>query len=83
MAVDVRPGRALRLGKPQRLFAFSDPPLLLRCAPSRCYAVAPDGQQFYGLRQAPSAPIPPVSQIHLVQNWTEELKARVPSGLGR
>jgi hypothetical protein len=42
--------------------------------------VAPDGQQFYGLRQAPSAPIPSVTQIHLILNWTEELRARVPPG---
>jgi hypothetical protein len=45
--------------------------------------VAPDGQQFYGLRQAPSAPIPSVTQIHLIQSWTEELKARVPAGTSR
>jgi Tol biopolymer transport system component len=83
MAVDVRPGRTLSLGKPQRLFAFSEPPVRLRCEPSRCYAVAPDGQQFYTVRQAPTAPIPPVTHIQLVQNWTEELKARVPSGAGR
>ena len=83
MAVDVRPGRTLSLGKPRRLFAFSEPPLRLRCEPSRCYAVAADGQQFYAVRQAPTAPIAPVTHIHLVQDWTEELKARVPSGLGR
>jgi hypothetical protein len=80
MAVDVRPGRTLSLGKPRRLFAFSEPPLRLRCQPTRCYAVAPDGQQFYAVRQAPTAPIPPVTHIHLIQNWTEELKARVPAG---
>jgi serine/threonine-protein kinase len=80
MAVSVRPGRTLSLGKPQRLFSFSQPPLLLRCAPSRCFAVAPDGQQFYAVRQASSAPIPSVTQIHLILNWTEELRARVPPG---
>jgi len=83
MAVDVRPGRALSLGKPQRLFAFSEPPLRLRGVPVRCFAVAPDGQRFYTVRQAPTAPIPPVTHIHLVQNWTEELKARVPAGRTR
>ncbi len=45
--------------------------------------MAPDGNQFYGLRQAPSAAISSVTQIHLIQNWTEELKARVPAGTGR
>jgi hypothetical protein len=42
--------------------------------------VAPDGQQFYAVRQASSAPIPSVTQIHLILNWTEELRARVPPG---
>jgi hypothetical protein len=80
MGVDVNPGRTLSLGKPQRLFAFSEPPLRLRCVSSRCYAVAADGQHFYAVRQAPTAPIPPVTHIHLIQGWTEELKARVPAG---
>jgi serine/threonine-protein kinase len=83
MAVGVRPGRTLSLGKPQRLFAFSEPPLRLRCEPSRCFAVAADGQHFYAVRQALTAPIPPVTHIHLVQNWIEELKARVPAGRTR
>ncbi len=34
-------------------------------------------------RQLPNAAAPPVTRLQLVQNWTEELKARVPSGLGR
>ncbi len=76
-------GRMLSLGKPRRLFAFSEPPLRLRCDASRCYSVASDGQHFYTVRQAPTAPIPPVTQIHLIQNWTEELKARVPAGPSR
>jgi serine/threonine-protein kinase len=82
MAVDVRPGRTLSLGKPQRLFAFSEPPLRLRCEPSRCYGVAADGQQFYAVRQAPTVPVPPVTHVHLILNWTEELRARVPGGPG-
>jgi eukaryotic-like serine/threonine-protein kinase len=83
MAVDVRPGRTLSLGKPQRLFGFSEPPLRLRCEPSRCYDVAADGRQFYAVRQAPTAPIPSVTHIQLILNWTEELEARVPAGRTR
>jgi len=45
--------------------------------------VAADGQQFFATRQARTAPIPPVTHIHLVLNRTEELKARVPSGTSR
>jgi hypothetical protein len=77
MAVDLPPGRTLSLGKPRLLFAFSEPPLRLRCMPSRCYSVVPDAQQFYAVRAAPTAPAAPVTHIHLIQNWTEELKARV------
>jgi Tol biopolymer transport system component len=82
MAVDVRPGRTLSFGRPRLLFAFSEPPLRLRCEPTGCYAVAPDGQRFYAVQAAPAAPTAAVTHIHLIQNWTEELKARVPSGLG-
>jgi serine/threonine-protein kinase len=82
MAVDVRPGPALSLGKPRSLFAFSEP-LRLRCVPSRCYAIATDGRQFYAVQQAATARAAPVVQIQLVQDWAAELSARVPSGTVR
>jgi len=45
----------------------------------RCYDVAPDGQRFYA-RQARNPPPPPVvTHINLIQNWFEELKAKVPA----
>jgi hypothetical protein len=40
------------------------------------YAVAPDGRRFLILRPEPKA-IP--TQINVVLNWFEELKARVPT----
>jgi hypothetical protein len=55
----------------------------LRCVPSRCYSVTPDGLQFYAVRQAPTAPTAPVTRIHLIQNWLEELKARVAAAPAR
>jgi serine/threonine-protein kinase len=80
MVTDVRPGLTLTSGKPRRLLGFSPPTLSFGCGPNRCYAVAPDGERFY-VRQTPStAPPGPVTHIQLVQNWTEELKAHVPSG---
>jgi hypothetical protein len=83
MVTDVRPGLGLTSGKPRPLFGFSPPALSFGCVPNRCYAVAPDGERFY-VRQMPPTPSPaPVTHIQLVQNWTEELKARVPSGTGR
>jgi Tol biopolymer transport system component len=80
MVVDVRPGRTLSIGRPRPLFTFSEPPLEIACEPARCFAVAPDGQHFYATQLMPTPPVPPVTHIHLVQNWTEELKARVPAG---
>jgi Tol biopolymer transport system component len=82
MVVDVRPGPTLGIGRPRPVFAFPSPPLMLACVPARCYAVAPDGQRFYGTQMMPLPPSPPVTHIHLILNWTEELRARVPGGPG-
>jgi len=42
----------------------------------KSYAVAPDGEHFVMIRHAPAA-IP--DRINIVQNFFEELKARVPN----
>ena len=83
MVADVHAGPTLDVGRPRPLFAFPQPPLLLACGGARCYEVAPDGQGFYAVRMTPPAPVPPVTHIQLVQNWTEELKARIPAGGAR
>ncbi len=44
----------------------------------RPYDVSPDGQRFLMVKQKDRAPIS-ASQMILVQNWLEELKARVPT----
>jgi hypothetical protein len=80
MVTDVRPGRALGFGRPRSLFAISEPPLRLASPLIRLFAVAPDGQHFYATQLMPAPAAPPVTRIQLVQNWTEELKARVPPG---
>ena len=46
------------------------------CASVRCYDVARDGQKFYAVQTTLS--VPAVTRINLVENWTEELKAKVP-----
>ena len=46
--------------------------------PIRSWNVSPDGQRFLLLRFAPQTD-KPVTSMHLVLNWTEELKRRVPS----
>ncbi len=37
-----------------------------------------DGQHFYATQPRPPPPPSAVTQINLVQNWVEELKANVP-----
>jgi hypothetical protein len=51
------------------------------CAPVRCYAVAPDGDGFYLTRTQTRPPPPVVTHVNLIQNWFEELKAKVPAEL--
>lgn len=55
------------LGKPRMLF---ERPSIYR------YDVAPDGQRFVVIDESESD-VPP-KQLHLVQNWAEELKRLVP-----
>ena len=81
MVAGVHSSSALEVGKPRQLFEF-DPVALgfamgFACVPSRCYAVSPDGQRFYAVQQLPMSPRAAVTQIHLIQNWAEELRSRV------
>jgi len=49
----------------------------------RSYDVAPDGQRFLMIKEGvagPDDPLAGLTQIHVVQGWFEELKARVPTG---
>jgi serine/threonine-protein kinase len=81
MAVDVAPGLLPRVGEPRTLFALDPADLEFDCRPVRCYDVARDGQRFY-VQQARRPPPPPVvTHINLVQNWFEELQAKVPGGM--
>jgi len=80
MAAGVHSSSTLEVTKPRQLFEF-DPVALgfamgFACVPSRCYAVSPDGQRFYAVQQLPTPAPPPVTQIHLIQSWTDELTAR-------
>jgi len=40
------------------------------------YAVSPDGQRLYVVKSATG---PQVSKLVFVENWTEELKAKMPT----
>jgi hypothetical protein len=77
MAVAVRGGADLALGTPQTAVTGRFAPAVY---PTRHYDVSGDGQRFLVLKDAPApegqrAPSP---EIHLVLNWFEELKAKVP-----
>jgi Tol biopolymer transport system component len=80
MVAEVRLGPEFEAGRPRPLFSLSDPPLSIACGASRCYDVSPDGQMFYATQERPTTPLPPVTQIHLVQNFVEEVKARLVAG---
>jgi serine/threonine-protein kinase len=73
MAVPVTTTPAFSMGKPKVLFegAFRID------GPFRGYDVTQDGQRFL-MVQAIEQPPERISQMVLVQNWVEELKARVP-----
>jgi serine/threonine-protein kinase len=73
LAAAVKLGKTLAVGGAQKLFE-------IRAAHGRYtnhagYAVSPDGKRFLILRPAPRA-IP--TQINIVLNWFDELKAKAP-----
>ena len=43
------------------------------------YDISPDGQRFL-MTKVPDQPQAALTQIHIVLNWFEELKRRVPAG---
>ncbi len=76
MVVEVEAEPSLRLSKPKMLFEgrYEGP---VRGFGYANYDVTPDGQRFLMIRsEEESAP----TRIHVVLNWAEELKAKVPSG---
>ena len=81
MSVSVTLGATATLDSPRQLFEFNMDQLDMVSLPSNSFAVAPDGQRFFSLQPVSTDPPPPVTQIHLIQNWLAELEAKVPSGL--
>jgi eukaryotic-like serine/threonine-protein kinase len=68
----------VRFAVPKPLFDFEFMRLHMACVPVRCYDVSADGQRFFAVQDEPEPPMPPVTQLNIVLNWVEELKARVP-----
>jgi eukaryotic-like serine/threonine-protein kinase len=78
MAATFTPGSPPKIGRPESLFLFDPLDLPINCGWVRCYDVAADGQRFYATQRVPTPPAPPVTHINLIENWFEELKAKVP-----
>jgi Tol biopolymer transport system component len=78
MAVNVRGGSELSLGRPTRLFQLPDG--FIHLNPMRSYALHPDGRRFVIGRRIDTDPLPPITRLHLVQNWFAELERLVPTG---
>jgi len=76
MAVDIATEPEFRAGLPQQ--AFEGP--YVAGAPVRSYDVPPDGQRFLMVRKGNPRELEPVTEMHLILNWTEELKRLVPTG---
>lgn len=80
MAADFEPGVPPRISTPRPLFNFDDRHLgAFACYPVRCYDVSRDGQRFYLIQTSTLPPSPVVTHIRLVENWFDELKAKVPA----
>ena len=79
MAVSVRLGTEAVLGTPRPVVKgrYADNQVL----GSRHYDVSPDGQRFLLLKDAPppDGQKPAAPEIHVVVNWQEELKAKLPA----
>jgi hypothetical protein len=68
MAVDVETGAAFRAGTPKMLFEKV----------SSDYDVHPDGKRFLMLK--PSSSTADASELHIIVNWFDDLRRRVPTG---
>ena len=73
MAVPITTTPTFRAASPRVLF---EGPFRID-GPFRGYDVTPDGQRFLMVQEV-QRPAARISQIVIVQNWTEELKQRVP-----
>jgi Tol biopolymer transport system component len=73
MVVDIDTKNGFRASKPRLMFEGQ----YGASGPVRAYDISPDSQRFI----VTSAPVrePPVTQMHVILNWTEELKRLVPT----
>jgi serine/threonine-protein kinase len=77
MSVSVQPGSTFISGQPTAV-------LKIPAGASAAYDVAPDGRfLFHFQRSMRAGEEAPPQEIIVVQNWFEELKARVPTGVAK
>lgn len=74
MAVDISTQPTFSAGKPRLLF---EGPYWVSPGAGIYYSLSPDGQRFLMLK-APEQQQAALTQINVVLNWFEELKAKVP-----
>ena len=74
MSVPVQGGSTFTAGNPTKLFEGY---FLGGGASGRTYDVSPDGQRFLMIKELGGSAVAPT--IVVIQNWTEELKAKVPT----
>jgi len=79
MMVASQDPRSGRLGSPRPLFRFVMSDLRFYSKPFPGYDVAEDGQRFFVTQTVRLPPLPPVTQVNIVLNWFEELKAKAPA----
>ena len=79
MEVDFEPGAPPRLGTPRKLFDIDLNDLFFLTVVTRGYDVSPDGQRFFVVQRRSAPPNARATQVNLVLNWFEELKAKVAS----
>jgi hypothetical protein len=78
MEVDFEPGTPPRLGTPRQLFKIDLNDLFFDTVVTRGYDVSPDGQRFFVVQRRSAPPNARATQVNLVLNWFDELKAKVP-----
>ena len=76
MAVDITTQPTFRAGTPQMLFEELN---YVGGGTRADYDVSPNGQRFLMLKRSEQQEVA-LTQIHVVLNWFEELKRRVPTG---
>ena len=83
MAVSITTDPTLSWGNPERLFSTRDYAIAFEGLLSfRSYHISPDGQRFLMLKpEATASGGQEPFELVFVQNWTEELKARVPTSV--